>query len=206
MLWTPKTTSSQGALSRTVHVLRRMTSAWAGSSVGSKPMAARRPAMASESRTFIWHPCVIMWKRRGSPDTVAHPRTRSDRRSAYHTPGGRAKVPLTPPGLVPRNPLSRRSPCHPHDLSPPSVGILGTAILCPARGRSASGPEPRAGGLGGPAGQAGALDAAPRVSRAVAPPADPARSGLSGRTHETRSWDPPTGAPAGAIGHLHQYG
>ena len=36
------------------------------SSVGSMPSAASSPAMRSESCSFIWHPKVRTWKRRGS--------------------------------------------------------------------------------------------------------------------------------------------
>src|SRR3954451_13433608 len=48
------------------HVFSTTTSAASRSSVGSMPSAASRPAMRSESCSFIWHPKVRTKKRRGS--------------------------------------------------------------------------------------------------------------------------------------------
>src|SRR5258708_26325278 len=54
-------------------VLRTMTSAASGSSVGSMPSATRSPARRSESCSFIWHPKVRTWNRRGMGARVYGP-------------------------------------------------------------------------------------------------------------------------------------
>src|SRR6476660_3650730 len=52
--------SFSSARSRTLHVLMTTTSASRSSGVGSYPAWSRRPAMRSESWTFIWQPYVSM--------------------------------------------------------------------------------------------------------------------------------------------------
>ena len=52
--------SFSSARSRTLHVLMTTTSASRSSAVGSYPAWSRRPAMRSESWTFIWQPYVSM--------------------------------------------------------------------------------------------------------------------------------------------------
>src|SRR5260370_32143800 len=54
-------------------VLRRMTSAASGSSVGCMPSATRSAARRSESCSFIWHPKVRTWNRRGMGARVYGP-------------------------------------------------------------------------------------------------------------------------------------
>src|SRR5260370_1165368 len=54
-------------------VLRRMTSAASGSSVGCMPSATRSAARRSESCSFIWHPKVRTWNRRGMSARVYGP-------------------------------------------------------------------------------------------------------------------------------------
>src|SRR5207253_505894 len=46
------------AFSRTAHVLSTTTSAAAASVVGANPSCSSRPAIRSESCSFIWHPKV----------------------------------------------------------------------------------------------------------------------------------------------------
>ncbi len=52
--------SLSSAFSRIQHVLSTTTSAAATSSTASSPSASSRPAIRSESCTFIWHPKVRM--------------------------------------------------------------------------------------------------------------------------------------------------
>ena len=54
------------AFSRMQHVLRTTTSASSAVPVSTSPSACSRPAMRSESCSFIWHPKVRRKKRRGS--------------------------------------------------------------------------------------------------------------------------------------------
>src|SRR5215207_5935438 len=73
------------AFSRTQQVLSTTTSASSTSSVCSMPSAASNPAIRSESCSFIWHPNVRMWKRRGSVTGSVYGRgSRSRPQAAVH--------------------------------------------------------------------------------------------------------------------------